>query len=276
MVEVQTTSANPFADVTVGAGLMAGVANVIMQLGQPGVGYGVRESKVDSGNLFKHPYKRARTTFTYLSVSTLGTAEEKEQYRQAVNRAHAQVRSDESSPVKYNAFDPELQLWVAACLFKGYTDAYEALSGRRLPEDFRADVYAEAEALGTTLQVRPEMWPANLQEFDEYWQQGLEKVSIDAPVRDMLLNIAGMRFLPAILRVPFGRLNTFITTGFLPPEFREQLGLTWSGRDQRRFVRLTTSIGAVALRLPRVLRQFPYNFFLWDVRRRIRTGRPLV
>jgi uncharacterized protein (DUF2236 family) len=36
-----------------------------MQLSWPEVGYGVMESKVDSGNAMKHPYKRARTTFTY-------------------------------------------------------------------------------------------------------------------------------------------------------------------------------------------------------------------
>lgn len=276
MGETTTVSADPFAEVTVGAGLMGGVANVIMQLGRPGVGYGVLESRVDSGNLFRHPYKRARTTFTYLSVATLGTSEEKKKYRQAVNKAHAQVRSDESSPVKYNAFDPELQLWVAACLFKGYTDSYELLSGRRMSEPFREDLFADAETLGTTLQVRPEMWPSDLVEFDEYWQRGLKKVSIAPPVRDLLLNIASLRFLPAMLRIPFGRFNKFVTAGFLPPEFREQLGLPWTARDQRRFDRLTTAIGGLALRLPRVLRQFPYNYFLWDLRRRIRTGRPLV
>ena len=37
-----------------------GAANVIMQLANPGVGYGVSmESKVDSGNLHKHPDQSA-------------------------------------------------------------------------------------------------------------------------------------------------------------------------------------------------------------------------
>lgn len=55
---------------------LAGPANVIMQLSWPGVGYGVQESRVDSGNALKHPVKRARTTFTYLAVALLGTAED--------------------------------------------------------------------------------------------------------------------------------------------------------------------------------------------------------
>lgn len=263
-------------DVVVGAGLMAGGANVIMQLGRPGVGYGVLESKVDSGNLFIHPWKRARTTLTYLSVATMATEAEKKAYRKAVNRSHAQVRSSESSPVKYNAFDPELQLWVAACLYKGYEDSYEALTGRPIPRERREAVYAESAPLGTTLQVRPEMWPGTRAEFEEYWTKGLDEVHIDEPVRRLLLDIAELRFLPAVLRIPFARLNKFVTTGFLPGTFREQMGLSWTPRDQRRFDRITTAIGTIALRLPKPLRQFPYNFCLWDFRRRLRTGRPLV
>ena len=50
----------------------AGPANVIMQLSWPPVGHGVVESKVDSGNLLKHPWKRARTRWR--SSSSGGTS----------------------------------------------------------------------------------------------------------------------------------------------------------------------------------------------------------
>ena len=52
----------------------AGAANVVMQLARPGVGHGGAESKVDSGNLMKHPWKRGRTTTQYLAVAILGIA----------------------------------------------------------------------------------------------------------------------------------------------------------------------------------------------------------
>ncbi|MBB3036654.1 uncharacterized protein (DUF2236 family) [Hoyosella altamirensis] len=58
-------------------GFLAAGSNVIMQLSRPGMGYGVVESQVDSGNLYKHPFKRARTTITYLAVAILGTDEDK-------------------------------------------------------------------------------------------------------------------------------------------------------------------------------------------------------
>jgi len=106
----------PMEDGFMGSALLAGPANVIMQLSRPGVGYGVMESRVESGRIDRHPIKRARTTFTYLAVATQGTDDQKKAFRRAVNKAHAQVYSTDESPVSYHAFDPELQMWVAACL----------------------------------------------------------------------------------------------------------------------------------------------------------------
>ena len=59
-------------DEMLGVSLLAGPANVIMELAQPGVGYGVLESRVESGRVDRHPIKRARTTFTYVAVALRG------------------------------------------------------------------------------------------------------------------------------------------------------------------------------------------------------------
>jgi len=56
--------------------------------------------------------------------------------------------------------------------------------------------------------------------------------------------------------------------------FREQMHVPWSDRHQRRFDRMTTVLGAVVRRLPAPLQAFPYNIYMWDLRRRIRAGRP--
>lgn len=263
------------ADTVIGVGVLAGPANVIMQLARPGVGYGVYESPVESGNVFRHPVKRYRTTLTYLAVAILGTEEEKKAYRRWVGKSHARVRSTESSPVEYSAFDPELQLWVAACLYKGLEDTYRLLGGT-LDEESMDALYEEAATLGTTLQVRPEMWPADRAAFDSYWNSALEKVHIDATIRDYLYRLATLRFFPGFIHAPLGKLNLWVTTGFLPPRFREEMRLSWSGRDQRRFERYMRSLGAVAFRLPVPLRRFPFNLYLCDMRLRARLGRPLV
>ncbi|MGW4483119.1 oxygenase MpaB family protein [Amycolatopsis sp. NPDC004368] len=256
----------------VGVGLMAGGANVIMQLGWPQVGYGVLESRVESGNVFKHPLKRARTTGTYLAVAAFGTDEERKAYRRAVNGSHAQVRSTVDSPVRYNAFDPELQLWVAACLYKGLEDVHTAFFGGPAP----AGLYDEAVVLGTTLQVRPGMWPDDREAFAKYWAEGLARVHIDDRLRAYLTDIVELRFLPQPVPFVFGKFHRFVTTGFLPICFREHMNLSWTEQDQRRFDQLTRVVGRVVRRLPRGVQRFPYNAYLRDLRKRRRAGRPLV
>ena len=41
--------------------------------------------------------------------------------RREVDRQHRQVRSRPGDAVPYNAFDTGLQLWVAACLYAGFS-----------------------------------------------------------------------------------------------------------------------------------------------------------
>ncbi|OBF16303.1 hypothetical protein A5725_25380 [Mycobacterium kubicae] len=268
-----------FDDALMGVALLAGPANVIMQLARPGVGYGVMESRVESGRVDLHPIKRARTTFTYLAVATAGTDAQKAAYRRAVNRAHAQVYSLPESPVSYNAFDVDLQLWVAACLYKGGVDIYRTFVGEI--DDEQADRhYREGMTMGTTLQVPPEKWPADRAAFDKYWQESLEKVHIDDAVRDYLYPIAVSRIrgvrLPRWLQERSESISLLITTGFLPQRFRDEMRLPWDAAKQRRFDRLTATLGTINRLLPGFLRHFPFNVLLWDLDRRIRTGRPLV
>ena len=262
-----------------GVALLAGPANVIMELARPGVGYGVMESRVESGRVDLHPIKRTRTTLTYLAVATAGCDAQKEAFRRAVNRAHAQVYSTPESPVPYNAFDPDLQLWVAACLYKGGVDIYRMFIGELDGEDADRH-YREGMALATTLQVPPEMWPADRAAFDRYWQESLKKVHIDDAVRDYLYPIAAGRVrgvaLPRRLQRLSDSFSLLITTGLLPQRFRDEMRLPWDATKQRRFDRTMAGLAAVNRRLPRFVREFPFNVLLADVDRRIRTGRPLV
>jgi len=258
-------------------GNLAGMANVIMQLSWPGVGYGVMESRVEDGSALKHPVKRARTTYTYIAVALLGNDDDRKAFRKAVNRQHAQVRNDadSKSPVAYSAMDPRLQLWVAACLYYGTVDFLEKLYGPL--DDATADaLYAYSARFGTTLQVRPEMWPENREAFARYWEESLREVAIDDAVRDYLTFLMRYGNAPGWMQRRFADFNTFVTTGFLPPEFRTEMHLDWDDERQQRFDRLLQRLGNFERRLPQVVRNFPFNVLLWDMRRRQRTGKPLV
>jgi uncharacterized protein (DUF2236 family) len=257
------------------AGALAGVANVIMQLSRPAVGYGVMESKVESGSAMLHPLKRARTTSTYLAVALLGDEADRLAFRRAVDSQHRQVRSGADSPVSYNAFSPPLQLWVAACLYYGMVDIITRTQG--LPDERTADaLYQHASRLGTTLQVRPGMWPADRAAFERYWEDSLAETRIDDAVGSYLMRLVRLENLPLPLRVAFGPSMRFWTTGFLPPHLRDQMGLRWSRRDQLRFDRGLRLLGRAEQCLPARMKALPLELLLLDLRRRVQAGRPLV
>lgn len=263
-----------------GVALLAGAANVIMQLANPAVGYGVVESRVESGRADLHPVKRARTTFTYLVVSTQGTEEQKAAFREAVNGAHRHVRSTPESPVKYNAFNRDLQLWVGACLYKGNVDIHRIFLGEMDDEHADRHYHTEGKAMATMLQVPEDMWPADRAAFDRYWNEQLDTIHIDDTVREYLWNIAAGRVqrlnLPAAIQRANDQVGLLITTGFLPQRFRDEMHLPWSAAKQRRFDRLMSILRVANTLAPPVIRGFPFNLILWDLDRRIRAGRPLV
>lgn len=263
-------------DNMMGLALLAGPANIVMQLARPGVGYGVVDSKVESGRADLHPVKRARTTFTYLAVATMGSPEQKAAFRKATNRSHAQVRSAPGDAVQYNAFDPDLQKWVAICLYKGFVDVYETFVGP-MTHDMAERCLQEGAVMGTTLQMPLAMWPKSCAEFDAYWQQSLDQVHIDDHVRPYLYRIVSASIaVPRFMRRPVGAFSRLISTGFLPQRFRDEMRLPWSPARQRIFGAVVTLLGLANRLLPNALRRFPFNALMIDLNWRIRTGRDLV
>ncbi|WP_197383498.1 oxygenase MpaB family protein [Mycolicibacterium mengxianglii] len=253
----------------------AGAANVVMQLSWPEVGHGVAESTVVSGSLMHHPWKRARTTFSYLAVAIMGTDADRLAYRTAVDGAHRQVRSTPQSPVRYSAFDRDLQMWVAACLYVGLEDTYQLLRGELTPA--QAEMFYQSGAtLGTTLQVQQDQWPATRAEFDDYWNAACERVAMDETVRGYLDDLLGLRMVTGALRPGSVPLLRFLTTGFLAPVFREALGVTWTDRRQRQFERLFLVVAFANRFLPRFIRQGGSYLLLTDIRRRVQRGKRLI
>jgi uncharacterized protein (DUF2236 family) len=231
-------------DLITSLGSTMAAANVIMQLASPGVGHGVLESPVDRSSAFEHPIKRARTTGQYLAVAVGGTDDDVTYTREQLRHIHSQVASAPNAVVSYSANSPDLQLWVAACLYRYFLDQYEFLHGPL--DDAAADaIYADAARLGTTLNVRPEMWPVDRAAFEVYWRRQLHTIRIAPAVRDMLVSLADLSFLEGplglvgtALHKALGRPQLFMTKGALPEPFREAMGWSWTAKDTRRYRRV--------------------------------------
>jgi uncharacterized protein (DUF2236 family) len=258
-----------------GLGLAPAGANVIMQLSRLPIGHAVVESKVASGSLREHPLKRTRTTLAYIMVSLFGTDHERSVMRREVNGQHRQVRSGDDSVVAYDARDADLQLWVAACMFRGVIDATTFLYGP-VDEVTYAVLLSHCASFATTLQVSESRWPEDHAAFDDYFAAAMNDVHMDETTRSYLRGLASLDFLPVPLSRVLGPSHRFLTVGFLPSAFRDELGVSWTSNQQARFERLTSIMSAVNRHLPRLVREFPWNLIERDTSRRIGRGRPIL
>lgn len=244
---------------------LSGTANVIMQLSRPEIGYAVKDSVVTEGNLFTNPSRRRRTTAGFLAVAVLGTAAERAAFRRATTRSHARVPG---------AFDPQLQLWVAACLYRGFEESRELVDGPLVGAE-REEFYRQGVVLGGVLQMPAELWPPDRAAFEEYWREALARAAIDDAMRDYLLRVVRLEYLGRPVPRPVVRLRLWLVTGYLPAELRAQMRLPWSPRQQRRFERFNRAVAAVIRRLPASRRPWPFTRALADVRARLGAGEDL-
>ncbi|PPJ22054.1 hypothetical protein C5E45_12890 [Nocardia nova] len=61
-------------------------------------------------------------------------------------------------PVRYNAVEPQLQLRVAACIYRGVDDSTRFFYGR-IDDNLAEKFYREPARFGTTLQMPERPWP---------------------------------------------------------------------------------------------------------------------
>jgi len=247
--------------------LMLGAGSTVMyQLAMKGVGLGVAEHSTT----LKRPFDRLRTTLTYVFVMSLGTEEEKQAVARMVNKMHAGVKS----PGRYSAYDPELQLWVAATLARNGEWLFEKVF-EPMDEATKERCYRESWIFGTALQVKPEMWPQTRAEFDAYWEESLQKLEPDPIVQDYARQLLDPHGAPLLVKLSLP-LQSLMTRGNLDPRTREILALPWSRRDQRLYDVFWKVFVPVYRLVPRPLRQAHAHIVLRDMRRRMRKGKRVI
>ena len=160
-------------------------------------------------------------------------------------------------------------------MFRGVIDAVTSFTGPVDDVDYET-LLRHCARFATTLQVTESRWPASRADFEDYWARSLRDVRMDEVTRRYLSGLASLEFLPAPLARTLGPAHRFLTLGFLPSPFREELGETWTTRDQRRFERIVAGAAVLNRHLPRALREFPWNLVERDTRRRIARGRPVL
>ncbi|MEO6943382.1 MAG: oxygenase MpaB family protein [Lacisediminihabitans sp.] len=269
-------------DIAGEAVLLAGGARaILLQIADPGVGEGVARHS----DFASDPMRRLRNTLSYIYVVVYGTADDRARVVAMVNAAHRSVRGTVRLRVKnprrdgtplpgesavnveasvsgdrYDAADPQLQLWVAATLYDTAITVHESVFGTFAPVDADA-LYREYAVLGTALQVPPELWPEDRAAFRRYWDSQLARLRVTDDTRRVARELLDSHAIPWWLRLgmPLARL---VTAGLLPPSLRVAFELPWDAARQRRHERAMRMIAAVYPRLPRRIRQWPMRHYV--------------
>jgi uncharacterized protein (DUF2236 family) len=133
-------------------------------------------------------------------------------------------------------------------------------------------VYRRYAALGTALEVPEASWPSDRRAFAQYWQDATARLAVDDTIRAQADALWSATKAPRWVRVLMP-LNRFVTADLLPPDVREQYGMAWTPRDQRRADLLWRVVRAVYPRLPVRLRTWPQRYYLGRLRS-ASAGRP--
>lgn len=230
---------------------------LLLQIAHPAVGRGVAEHSDFAGRLVE----RFHATMTFVYASVFATPEAFDQVRRQVDRAHRPVHAARSGDLPaYNAFSPELQLWVSSTLYATMVDLNERVYGP-LADASREHVYRDFRRLGLNLQLRPEAWPSDTAGFQHYWDGMLPRLAVTNTTRKLAEQILRPNGAPVLMRgvLPVSRL---ITTGLLPEVVREQFELPWDHTVQNRFERRMRWAAAIYPRLPARLRHRPRDMYL--------------
>ena len=230
-----------------GALLAGGGAAILLQVADPVVAAGVAKHS----DFVRRPLLRLRTTLTYVYAVVFGSEGQVAAARAMVDRAHEPVAG---------AFDPELQLWVAATLYQVGGVLDERIWGPLDPASAER-VYRENAVLGTALQMPHELWPEDLTAFRAYWEHRIAHLEVTADARRIAIDLLHPTSLPWWI-TPGMPLVRLLTAGLLPARIRQAYGLPWSRMRARRFGLTFRALAAVYRRLPRRLRTWPMRHYL--------------
>jgi uncharacterized protein (DUF2236 family) len=204
--------------------LFGGARALLMQAAHPLVLAGARQT----GFYERNPWKRLERTLQLTFKITFGTRDEAMEAARRINLVHEDVHGlDEVTGLTYDAKDPDLLLWVHACLVDSQL-LFERLTVGKLDDASRERFHQEqmvgAELLGLdTSKIPPTV--AELHSYiDEIVASGILRVGPDTlKVADLI-----RRPPPDVPWRPVLRQVSWWAFGTLPDSLRRAYGIRWN------------------------------------------------
>jgi len=161
---------------------------------------------------------------------------------------HTEIKGtmpDEFGGKRYHALDPETYFWAHATFVEQvlyFADTFV----KRLTREEKEQIYLESKTWYRRYGVSERPMPATYDEFEKYWDHMLNEVLVAHKTAKYGVGYVTKGF-PRPKNVPpwawrlispvFNPVAAFLTTGGMPPQAREMLGLPWSDRQERRYQR---------------------------------------
>lgn len=229
--------------------LFGGARALLMQAAHPLVIAGARQTRLYERN----PWKRLERTLALQYTITFGTEAEALAAAERINRVHRDVHGiDSVTGLPYDAMDPDLLLWVHACLVDSSL-LFERIAVGRLDDERRERFHQEQMVGAELLGLDRTRIPPTVSDLRHYVEEvaggGALRVTPDAlAVADLIRHPP-----PEVPWRPVLRQVAWWAFATLPPPLRERYGVRW---NPVRELRLRGS-----LRTLKVLRPvIPYRF----------------
>jgi uncharacterized protein (DUF2236 family) len=203
--------------------LFGGARALLMQAAHPLVIAGARET----GFYERNPWKRLERTLLLTYALTFGTRDEALRAADRINDVHRRVHGiDPVTGRRYDALDPDLLLWVHACLVDSAL-LFERRTVGRLTEQERQRFHEEQIAVAELLGLTRDRVPPTVAGLRAYIETVVE--GEDLTVTDASRQVAELFRHPppeADWR-PVLRAVAWWAFGTLPPRLRAMYGIRW-------------------------------------------------
>jgi uncharacterized protein (DUF2236 family) len=173
------------------------------------------------------PYERLARTAAVMDTIGFGSRAAADRATRRVRAMHRRVRGVTPDGIPYAADDPELVLWILACLVDSALVVY-AKYVRSLSRDERDAYWRDYKVVGTLFGLRDAEMPDAIEDFDAYMAAMLAgpAIRVVPEARELAVRIVLKPPVPLAAR-PLLELANQITVGLLPAGIRRQYGLRW-------------------------------------------------
>ncbi|MGQ0849029.1 MAG: oxygenase MpaB family protein [Actinomycetota bacterium] len=209
--------------------LFGGARALLMHAAHPLVAAGARQTSMYQ----RDPWARLLRTLQLQSTMTFGTQVEADQAADRINRLHRKVNGvDPITGERYDALDPDLLLWVHACLEESSLLFFQR-TVRPLSSGER-DRYHQENLLAADLMLLPrDRVPVTFSDLSDYVEEMISSGRL--MMTEVAANVAEIIRrgpVPAIIK-PIWGLIRFAAFGTLPPDLRRLYGVRWSAGRER-------------------------------------------